>query len=150
MVKRSLKNSWIKNPFYLIKLKYSEAFGERQSFALSYYVKVTTKISLKKHYFTLVSWKKTYGKFTNFFPIFPFYITLKGFSENPLGNEREHYEEVGQKTMEEFRLFPLWIYKVLILKNKRSPISKWNAGTCIYDISNIAILLKNSLKQSWS
>ena len=32
----------------------------------------------------------------------------------------EHWEEVGQKTIVEFRLFPLWIYKVLILKSKRT------------------------------
>ena len=66
------------------------------------------------------------------------------------GYKREHWEEVGKKTIVEFRLFPLWIDKALILKKKRIPISKWHAGSCINDISNIATLFKYRLKQSWS
>ena len=40
------------------------------------------------------------------------------------GYKMEHWEEVDQKAIVQFRLFPLWIYKVLILKNKGAPISK--------------------------
>ena len=43
---------------FLIKLKLSQA-GKKQSFEQRYYVKITTKILLKKTNFTLVSQKKT-------------------------------------------------------------------------------------------
>ena len=52
-VKRSLKTQ-LKNTFYLIKLKLSEAFGEK-IFWTDVYVKITIKISSKKPNFTLVS-----------------------------------------------------------------------------------------------
>ena len=58
------------------------------------------------------------------------------------GNNREHWERSVSKTIAKFRLFPLWIYKQVLLKHKRTPISKWNAGGCIYDISDIATLVK--------
>ena len=53
LVKRSLKTQ-LKNTFYLIKLKLSEAFGEK-IFWTDVYVKITIKISPKKPNFTLVS-----------------------------------------------------------------------------------------------
>ena len=42
-------------------------------------------------------------------PTFPF--------NNPWKHLREYWKEVGQKTIVKFCLFPLWIYKVLILMN---------------------------------
>ena len=48
--------------------------------------------------------------------------------------------EVGQETIVKFSLFPLWI-----ILNKTTPISKWNAGSCIYGASNIATLVKHRL-----
>ena len=77
-----------------------------------------------------------------FLPNIPFLCPLKIFSEFSSGNKKEHWEELGQIIIVEFRLFPLWIYKVLILKNKRTPISKWNTDSCIYGISSIATLVK--------
>ena len=52
---------------------------------------------------------------------------------------------MSQKTIVESGLFPLWIYKVLMFKNKRTPISKSNDGSCVHDISNIVTLFKSYL-----
>ena len=43
---KDLSNT-VKNTFYLIKLKLSEACGKKESFELRYYVTITMKISLK-------------------------------------------------------------------------------------------------------
>ena len=40
------------------------------------------------------------------------------FSEISRGYKREYWEEVGQETVLQICLFPLWIYKVVILKKR--------------------------------
>ena len=72
-----------------------------------------------------------------FFPNISFLYSLKRISEISRRYKRKHWENVGYKTVVHIRLFPLWIYKVEILK-KETRILKWNAGSRAYNIYNIA------------
>ena len=87
---KDLSNLTVKTTFYLIKLKFSEAFGEKVIFS-TYILRYNHYENFaKKPNFTLVSYGKFFiflliFMFTDFFPIFPVYNPRKYFPSFPGG-----------------------------------------------------------------
>ena len=121
MAKRLFKTQ-LKNT--IIRLKFSEAFAENQSCKLSYYLRITTKISLKSRISPSFFGRKVYGKFYIFPLISLFMVFFRQYSlfitpnflRSPEGIRANTGNYWVKKTVAQIRLFPFSTNKVVIHK----------------------------------